>query len=208
MKRFNWGPSEARTSTFSLYHRIGVKPGFFFEHFSKTQQEKNSENSKTQPVFSSKLRIFSRKLNFSATLLSESEIKNSKNSTKLRIFSQNSVFRQIHLRPHPHKCSKKEPDLDPFLLWKNENFWILMKFESIMALVYGTKSWRHVNNKSSRILRRCSRWPRWAGTAPIITKPSQKASLDTILFTSYRFPTVTGQWGTELTETVTLKKSY
>ena len=87
-----------KTSTLQLTRRP------FFKHFSKTQQEKNSQNSKTQPVFSSKLRKFSRKLNFSATLLSESEIKNSKNSTKLRIFSQNSVFRQIHLRPHPHKC--------------------------------------------------------------------------------------------------------
>ena len=54
--------------------------------------------------------------------------------------------------------------------------------------------------------RRSSRWPRPAGTAPAITKPSPGCSLGAILFTRYGFRTVTGQWGTELTQTDSLKK--
>ena len=63
-------------------------------------------------------------------------------------------------------------------------------------------------NKQIRIEnRQSSGGPRPAGTAPVITKPAPACSLAAILFTRYGFRTVTGQWGTELTQTDSLKKS-
>ena len=52
--------------------------GFFLNIFAKTQPDENSKKFKTQPIFSPKLRTFYRKLDFPATLLSKSVIKNSK----------------------------------------------------------------------------------------------------------------------------------
>ena len=60
--------------------------------FGKTQPNENSKIFKTQPILSAKLGTFFRKLSFPATLFSESETKNSKNSTKLTKFVSKLSF--------------------------------------------------------------------------------------------------------------------
>ena len=105
----------------------------FLDIFSKTQLDENLKNFKTQPIFSAKLKIFPRKLSFPATLLSKSEIKNSKFSKTQAIFfknsldlTQNSIFRQPQLLLLPQKCPKK-PAIRSYLLF--QQLWIYSLFE-------------------------------------------------------------------------------
>ena len=80
--------------------------------------------------------------------------------------------------------------------WRHKNIRLLRKRALENFVIF---SWLRTSRPTSGQSTR----PWWTGGD---FGPSQKASLDAILFTRYRSPTVTGQWGTELRETVTLKK--
>ena len=92
--------------------------GFFFRCFFKTQQEKNSEISKTQGrIFKTQpknlgvawfLSIFINKI---CPKLENSGQNSQKFLQNYPKFSQNSVFRQLDLRSSPNKWRKKKPDL-------------------------------------------------------------------------------------------------
>ena len=86
----------------------------FFRYYFKTQQEKNSEISKTQGKFFKTqpknlgvawfLSIFINKVCPKFENLGQNPQKIRQNSPK---FSQNSIFRQLDLRSSPNKCRKK-----------------------------------------------------------------------------------------------------